>query len=124
MHLLDCNGVNCPYVYDKCFFLFLPQVQVVSSQVTQTAGNAYAVVKDFLQQAFTAVKPAVDVATPYVQQTADAAFKAVAPVANDLEQQAEKALQNAGVDTKPVLDTAKVCVFPSLSLLGLSMATQ
>jgi len=86
------------------------KVQVVSSQVTQTAGNAFAVVKDFLQQAFTAVKPAVDVATPYVQQTADAAFKAVAPVANDLEQQAEKALQNAGVDTKPVLDAAKTVV--------------
>jgi hypothetical protein len=97
--------------------LFLPQVQVVSSQVTQTAGNAYAVVKDFLQQAFTAVKPAVDVATPYVQQTADAAFKAVAPVANDLEQQAEKALQNAGVDTKPVLDAAKVC-FPISVIVG------
>lgn len=78
--------------------------------MTQTAGNAFSVVKDVFQQAFIAVKPAIDVATPYVQQSADAAFKAVVPVATDLEQQAEKALQNAGVDTKPVLDAAKVCL--------------
>jgi len=86
------------------------QVQSVATQVTQTAGSAFGVAKDVLQQVFTAVKPAVDVATPYVKQTADAAYKAVLPVAVDLEQQAEKAIQSTGVDTKGVVDVAKTAV--------------
>lgn len=61
-----------------------------------------------LQQVITTVKPAVDVATPYVQQSVDSAYKAVVPYATDLERQAEKALQTNGVDTRPVLDAAKV----------------
>ena len=80
----------------------------MTSQVTQTAGNAIGVVRDALQQLYTIVKPGVDVATPYIQQTADTAYRAVLPVATDLEQQAEKALQGAGVDPKPVVDAAKV----------------
>lgn len=88
--------------------IFLLQVQSIATQVTQTAGSAFGVAKDVFQQVFTAVKPAVDVATPYVKQTADAAYKAVLPVAVDLEQQAEKAIQSTGVDTKVVVDAAKV----------------
>jgi hypothetical protein len=76
--------------------------------VTQTAGNAISVVRDALQQLYTIVKPGVDVATPYIQQTADTAYRAALPIATDLEQQAEQALQGVGVDPKPVVDAAKV----------------
>lgn len=86
----------------------LAQVQSVTSQVTQTAGNAIGVVRDALQHLYTIVKPGVDVATPFMQQTADTAYRAALPVATDLEQQAEKALQGAGIDPKPVVDVAKV----------------
>lgn len=92
-------------------------MQSVTSQVTQTAGNAIGVVRDALQQLFTYVKPGVDVATPYFQQAADSAYRAALPVATDLEQQAEKALQGVGVDPKPVVDVAKVtCRFCILHL--------
>ena len=83
-------------------------MQSVASQVTQSAGNVFDVAKDVFQQVFTTVKPAVDVATPYVQKSADYAIKSVVPFATDLEQQAEKALQSNGLNTKPVLDAAKV----------------
>lgn len=86
------------------------KVQSVTSQVTQTAGSAVGVVKDALQQLFTIVKPAVEVATPYIQQTADTAYRAALPVALDLEQQAENALQGAGIDTQPIVDAAKTVV--------------
>lgn len=76
--------------------------------MTQTAGDAFGVAKNVFQQVFTTVKPAVDVATPYVQQSADYAYKTVVPIATDLERQAERALQSNGVDTKPVFDAAKV----------------
>ncbi|KAG0614768.1 hypothetical protein M758_6G202300 [Ceratodon purpureus] len=86
------------------------KVQSVASQVTQSAGNVFDVAKDVFQQVFTTVKPAVDVATPYVQKSADYAIKSVVPFATDLEQQAEKALQSNGLNTKPVLDAAKAAV--------------
>ena len=54
------------------------------------------------------VKPAVNAVAPYVKQSADLVYKTVFPVAADLEKQAEKALQSSGVDTKPVLEAAKV----------------
>jgi len=76
--------------------------------VQTVAGDAFGIAKNVFQQVFTTVKPAVDVATPYVQQSADYAYKTVFPIATDLERQAEKALQSNGVDTKPVLDAAKV----------------
>lgn len=95
-------------------------MQSVATQVTQTAGSAFGVVKDVFQQVFTAVKPAVDVATPYVKQTADAAYKAVLPVAVDLEQQAEKAIQSTGVDTKGVVDAAKVKIYALETCLHIS----
>lgn len=84
--------------------------------MTQTAGSAVGVVKDALQQLFTIVKPAVEVATPYIQQTADTAYRAALPVALDLEQQAENALQGAGIDTQPIVDAAKVISVDSISL--------
>lgn len=86
------------------------KVQSVASQVAQTAGDAFGVAKNVFQQVFTTVKPAVDVATPYVQQSAAYAYKTVVPIATDLERQAEKALQSNGVDTKPVVDAAKTAV--------------
>ena len=95
-------------------------MQSIATQVTQTAGSAFGVAKDVLQQVFTAVKPAVDVATPYVKQTADAAYKVVLPVAVDLEQQAEKAIQSMGVDTKGVVDVAKVKIYALETCLRIS----
>lgn len=74
----------------------------------QTAGSFLVTLKEVFQQIFVKVKPAIDVAVPFVQQTTDAALKAAAPVANDLGTQAETALQKVGVDPKPVLDAAKV----------------
>ncbi|XP_024368870.1 calcium sensing receptor, chloroplastic [Physcomitrium patens] len=86
------------------------KMESIASQVAQTAVDVFNASKDVFQQVFTSVKPAVDVATPYVQQTADYAYKSVLPIATDLEKQAVKALQSNGIDTKPALDVAKTAV--------------
>ncbi|KAG0628637.1 hypothetical protein M758_1G041800 [Ceratodon purpureus] len=106
--LVNANAANALTGEDVTGAFY--KVQSVTSQVTQSAGNAIGVVRDALQQLYTIVKPGVDVATPYVQQTADTAYRAALPVATDLEQQVEKALQGAGVDPKPVVDAAKSVV--------------
>ncbi|MCO5610762.1 hypothetical protein L7F22_065003 [Adiantum nelumboides] len=88
----------------------LLKVQDVTQKATNAAGNAFGTSKSFVQQLLTAVKPAVDAATPYVQKATDAAVQVAAPIASDVASQADKALKSAGVDTKPVLDAAKTAV--------------
>lgn len=88
----------------------LLKIQDVSQKVTGAIGDAYGVSKSFIEQLFTTVKPAVDAATPYVQNATDAAVQVAAPIASDVATKVEKALQDAGVDTKPVVDAAKSAV--------------
>ena len=85
-------------------------MQSTASQVSQAASETIDVAKNVAEQVLHTVKPAVDFVTPYVQQSADYVYKAVFPVAVDLEKQAENAIQSSGYDTKPVLDAAKVIV--------------
>ncbi|KAI5064189.1 hypothetical protein GOP47_0020859 [Adiantum capillus-veneris] len=85
----------------------LLKVQDVTEKATNAVGSAYGTSKSFIDQLFTTVKPAVDAATPYVQKATDAAVQVAAPIASDVASQADKALKNAGVDTKPVLEAAK-----------------
>jgi hypothetical protein len=86
----------------------LLQVQSTASQVSNIASETFGVAKNVVGQVVDTVKPAVNAAIPYVKQSADAVYRTVFPLATDLEQQAEKALQSSGVDTKPVLEAAKV----------------
>lgn len=58
-------------------------------------------------QVFTTVKPGLDVAVPYVQQTTDTVTKFAGPFASDLAEEAQKALKSAGLDTEPGLEFAK-----------------
>lgn len=83
-------------------------MQSAASQVSQAASATFDVTKNVVGQVLHTVKPAVEFVTPYVQQSADYVYRAVFPVAVDLQKQAEKAIQSSGYDTKPVLDAAKV----------------
>lgn len=83
------------------------KVQSAASQVSQAASATFDVTKNVVGQVLHTVKPAVEFVTPYVQQSADYVYRAVFPVAVDLQKQAEKAIQSSGYDTKPVLDAAK-----------------
>lgn len=85
----------------------LLKVQDVTQKATEAAGGAYDSTKAFIEQLLTAVKPAVDAAFPYVQKATDAAVQVAAPIASDVATQADKALKDAGVDTKSVVEAAK-----------------
>nr|ABD64881.1 putative arsenate reductase [Pteris vittata] len=88
----------------------LLKVQDVTQKATNAVGGAYGTSKDFIEQLFTTVKPAVDAATPYVQKATDAAVQVATPLASDVVSQADKALKNAGLDTRPVVEAAKTAV--------------
>ncbi|KAH7437551.1 hypothetical protein KP509_05G078000 [Ceratopteris richardii] len=85
----------------------LLKVQDATGKATNAVGSAYAAAKSLFEQLLSTVKPAVDVATPYLQKATDAAVKVATPIASDVASQADKVLKDAGVDTKPVLDAAK-----------------
>ncbi|KAJ7566064.1 hypothetical protein O6H91_02G086700 [Diphasiastrum complanatum] len=86
------------------------KVQGVTQEATGYIGTAYVTMKEFFEKIFTAIRPAVDVAVPYVQKATDAVIKITAPVASDVARQADNALQSVGVDTKPVIEVAKTAV--------------
>lgn len=86
------------------------KIQDVTEKLTGAVGSAYGSSKALFDQFLTTVKPAVDVAVPYVQKATDAAVQVAVPIASDVATQAERALQSAGVDTKPVVDAAKTAV--------------
>ncbi|KAH7404109.1 hypothetical protein KP509_15G011300 [Ceratopteris richardii] len=70
----------------------LLKVQDATGKAMNAVGSTYAAAKSLFEQFLSTVKPAVEVATP---------------IASDVASQAVKVLKDAGVDTKPVLDTAK-----------------
>lgn len=92
----------------RIYLPILLQVQSTASQVSSAASETLDVAKNVFEQVVYTVKPAVNAVAPYAKQSADFVYKTVFPFATDLEKQAEKALQSSGVDTKPVLDAAKV----------------
>ena len=89
----------------------LLQVEDISSQVTEKAFQSYDVVKEYFDQFISVAKPAVEASIPVIKSAAEKAYDVAVPVAGDLVQRAQQALTDAGVDTKPILDAAKVCMF-------------
>ncbi|GLJ25795.1 hypothetical protein SUGI_0493930 [Cryptomeria japonica] len=85
----------------------LTQVEETYQQISGAASTAYGVSKDFLDQVLKIIKPAMDASMPYLQKATDSAVQVATPVASDVSQKAQKALQDAGVDTKPVVEAAK-----------------
>ena len=53
-------------------------------------------------------KPALDAATPVIKDAAFKVYAFAAPVASEGFERAQKALYEAGVDTTPVIQAAKV----------------
>ncbi|CAM6088173.1 unnamed protein product [Calypogeia fissa] len=86
------------------------KVEEFSTQVTVTAGNIFETAKSLYEKVFTTVKPGLDVAAPYVQQTTETVTKFAAPLASDLAEEAQKALRSAGVDTESGVEFAKSAV--------------
>nr|AEQ59234.1 extracellular calcium sensing receptor [Taxus chinensis] len=85
----------------------LTKVEETYQQIEGATSTAYGFSKDVLEQILKAVKPAMDAAMPYLQKVSDSAVQVASPVALDVTQKAQIALENAGVDTKPVLEAAK-----------------
>ena len=84
------------------------QVQSIADDVTSKATESYELVKSVVDQVVTASKPIVDVVTPVVQQAAQKAIEVATPVAADVASKAQQALSDAGVDTSPAFEAAKV----------------
>ncbi|PKA50466.1 Calcium sensing receptor, chloroplastic [Apostasia shenzhenica] len=77
------------------------QVGDAGSKVLEFSQNLIKVVSD-------ALKPAVDVALPFLKSAGEEAVKVASPVVSEASKQAKEALQGAGVDPSPVLSAAKV----------------
>lgn len=57
-----------------------------------------------------ALKPTVDVAAPVVQRAGEGALKIASPLVSEVTKQAQESLQNAGLDTAPLISAAKTVV--------------
>ncbi|XP_072972374.1 calcium sensing receptor, chloroplastic [Typha angustifolia] len=78
----------------------IDQVEDVSSRVLDSSLNIFKALSD-------ALKPGIDVALPVLRTAGEEVLKIASPVVSDASKQATEALQNAGVDTGPVLYAAK-----------------
>lgn len=85
----------------------LTKVEDAYQKLEGVASSTYGVSKEFIEQAVKTIKPAMDAAMPYLQKATDSAVQAASPVASDVTQQAQKALESAGVDPKQVVEAAK-----------------
>lgn len=85
----------------------LTKVEDAYQKLEGATSSAYGVSKDFIEQALKTMKPGMDAAMPYIQKATDSAVQIASPVASDVTQQAQKALESAGVDPKPVVEAAK-----------------
>ncbi|GBG71567.1 hypothetical protein CBR_g8983 [Chara braunii] len=88
----------------------IDQVVDVSKQIADGAAVGYEVAKTLFESVLAALKPAVEVAAPVVQQATDVTIRAAVPVAESLAEEAQKALEQAGIDTHPALEAAKTAV--------------
>lgn len=85
----------------------LTKVEDTYQKLEGVTSSAYGVSKEFIEQTIKNMKPAMDAAMPYIQKASDSAVQIASPVASDVTQQAQKALESAGVDSKSVVEAAK-----------------
>lgn len=85
----------------------LTKVEDTYQKLEGATSSAYGVSKEFIEQAVKTLKPAMDASMPYIQKATDSAVQIASPVASNVTEQAQKALESAGVDPKPVVEAAK-----------------
>lgn len=85
----------------------ISKAQDLLGQASEFSASAFTTGKGVFEQVAAAVKPGLDVALPFLKDTASSLLQAVSPVALDLAAQAQKALQSAGVDIAPVVEVSR-----------------
>lgn len=94
------------------------QAQELAKQAQGAASTSYSYAKTFLDQFVEVAKPAVETASPYVQEYGQKAIDVAVPVASELAGQAQKLAGQAGIDTNPFVDAAKTAVQAASSATG------
>ncbi|PHT72248.1 Calcium sensing receptor, chloroplastic [Capsicum annuum] len=79
------------------------QAQEVGSNIYDTARKVIGPVIDF-------VKPGIDAALPLAKQAGEEVLKTASPVISDATKKAQEATESAGMDSQPVMTTAKTVV--------------
>lgn len=94
------------------------QAQELASKAQEAASTSYGYARQFFDQFVEVAKPAVETASPYVQEYGKKAIDVAGPVASELAEQAQKLAGQAGLDTNPVVEAAKTAVGAASSVAG------